>query len=134
MVVFPSVDAAARAEFEDALEIVARAHGMTSRDLRRSFRIRLANTEAGAREYRRLRGEWPVLDDTGCEYGHVEEHQRTQFIFIKPELWDSGVDAIPTFIHELLHVMRPSDDEASIRKMEQELCESEGIPFDDVLE
>jgi hypothetical protein len=74
------------------------------------------------------------LDDAGSESGHVESVDGTEFIFIKPELWVAGRDIVPTFIHELLHIVYPNASEAEVRSMEWRLCKQEGILMEDFLE
>lgn len=126
-------DDVSRADFEEALEIVAHNYQTTSYDLRRNYRIRLVNLVSGREELRRLTREEPTLDPS-CSYGWYVEIKQTHFIYVNPYLWRNGVDLVPTFIHELLHMMEPNKSEQEIRLLEREICNDEEIEIHDVLD
>ena len=129
----------ALADWAEALAIVARHYGTTALQLRRDFSIRLLNTALGSREFSRLLRKGEVYDEpvlAGCEYGHVlmpKHTGGTYFIQVRGELWDSGVDLVPTFIHELLHIINSKYSEDQVAKMEKQICDTEGIERDDLL-
>lgn len=108
-------------EFKYALDAIARHLKTTRQALIASHPVGLLNTLEGERYYWRVKRGVPQLPIARCKYGVVVQAGSAHFVYLNPDIWDSGRDVVPTSIHLLLHIFRPEDEEEQISVIEREI-------------
>ena len=98
----------------------------------------LVNTKEGRRAYSKETGESPILQASAnwdSDYGSMESHNGTHFIFLNSILTDNYIegDATATIIHEILHAIHSNSAEEEIRDMEKAICERFNIVPEETL-
>lgn len=110
-------------EFKYALDAVAIYLKTTRRDLVAKHPIGLLNTPEGERQYRRVRTSVPNLPVAKCKNGLAVRAGYMDFLYLNPEIWDSGHDVLPTAIHMIFHTLEPDLEEDAVIRKTEEVCQ-----------
>ena len=110
-------------EFKYAVDAVARSLRLSRHQFASTHPIGLLNTPEGERAFWLARTETPDLPIPTCKRGIVVRAGSMHFVYLDPEVWESGRDVVPTSIHLILHVLYPDDDEDQLRQREKSVSE-----------
>jgi hypothetical protein len=88
----------------------------------------IVNTREGSIAYYRETENPPVIQAHAgwdSEYGSVESHGGKHFVFLNSIIVDNYCegDVLSTLIHEILHIIHPSESEKNIEEMTKAICE-----------
>ncbi|OGS63125.1 MAG: hypothetical protein A3K59_05020 [Euryarchaeota archaeon RBG_19FT_COMBO_69_17] len=108
-------------EFKYAVDAVARHLNLDREYLAMDHPVGLLNTREGEREFWRVRTSTPELPQATCRQGLVVKTGSMDFVYLNPDIWDSGSGIVPASIHMILHSLQPDAPEEEIRQAEEAL-------------
>ena len=113
-------------EFKYAVDAVAKSLRISRDQFVGAHPIGVLNTPEGERAFWQARTEMPDLPVPACRNGIVVKTGSMDFVYLNPEVWESGRNVVTTSVHMILHILYPGASETELRDREESVLRTLG--------